>query len=74
MKIDLFPILSIVSIFLTNGITWTICGKQRKNSTIQSLQNTIDVFEKKNRELYNEVINQRARNLELETRLDVFEH
>lgn len=73
MKIDLISTLSILSVPFTNGLTWYFSRRQRNNNTIQSLQLTIDTFEKKNRELYNEVINLRDLNSKLEAKQNVFE-
>ena len=66
---DLFNWISLGIAPVSSAITWFAARRVRNNSTLQSLQNTIDMLIDKNTELYNKIVQQATEMAEMKVEL-----
>lgn len=66
---DLFNWISLGIAPVSSIITWFAARRVRNNSTLQSLQNTIDMLIDKNTELYNKIVEQATEMAEMKMEL-----
>ena len=69
LYMDLFNWVSLGIAPISSVITWFAARRVRNNSTLQSLQNTIDMLIDKNTELYNKIVEQAAEMAEMKVEL-----
>lgn len=66
MESPIYKWLTFTLPVITSVVSWILGRRQRNNNTLQELQNSIDMLVLKNSELYQRVIEQNGRIVELQ--------